>query len=587
MHTISIHKIQMETAVNILQSSYAIAREIRAMVSKMQWAAEERDRVCQRIKSILCLLDQLMEQSHKEMDHQIQKIVKDTNQQLRACIQICEDMEKQNKLMKFMNAYSHSDAIAELEMVLDQAIADLNVALTCFNAAQIRKLGSQLDQAKLEVKRDILHPTAGAYPVKAGTLKPPAKVGQPMVDVEGDQMIISWDDPNNYQESVDGYEVRYDDVHNFILPVPTNKYKSISLGSPKVTPGKVYTIQVRAINGRGPGEWSEHTIARFKTGPPNKPDKPSVKVGTTSAKVTVIIPEPEKCNGAPVNKAIVEYCETDNSCQWNSREKAVCNYDNMVVFEIEELPANTIHLFRIKLANEFGKSQPSEPVQIQTQVPIPGVPTEVRQSTYYTSSLLKIRWEPPLENPAYVDKYVVRYKKKKKEFDRKCEFQEIKTTSKKLSATAKHLKSDTKYIFHVAAFNSLNESCGHIRIEAETRWHKAAKAMLSPLVFAGATVASPLLGTVGGVVVGGTTGGLVGGATGSAIYDKSDTKIGKGTAIGVGVATGVGAGATGAIAGGVGGAVVGTVGAPVIGGVVAHRFIRGSNDYSDQTDEDD
>ena len=55
----------------------------------------------------------------------------------------------------------------------------------------------------------------------------------------------------------------------------------------------------------------------------------------------------------------------------------------------------------------------------------------------------------------------------------------------------------------------------------------------------------------------------------------------------MGVATGVGAGAVGAAVGGVGGAVVGTIGAPVVGGVAAHRFIHGSNDYSDQSDDDD
>ena len=52
------------------------------------------------------------------------------------------------------------------------------------------------------------------------------------------------------------------------------QYKSLHIGPPKIEPGTLYTIQVR---GRGPGEWSEPTIARFKTAPPKRPDKPEIQ----------------------------------------------------------------------------------------------------------------------------------------------------------------------------------------------------------------------------------------------------------------------------------------------------------------------
>lgn len=225
-----------------------------------------------------------------------------------------------------------------------------------------------------EISRNSIYPTAGAYPVSAGTLKPPAKVSRPTVEMEGDQLIISWDDPHNYRGSLSKYELRYDETCNSTLPVPAN-YTSFSLGYPKVTPGRLYTISVRAVNGRGPGEWSDHTIARFKTGPPNKPNEPLLYVDSTSVTATVEIPESDECNGAPVSEVIVEFCETDNSSQWKSERKAVDKNDDVVTLEITELPAGTVHLFRTKLVNEFGTSQPSKSLQINTQMPIPGVPT--------------------------------------------------------------------------------------------------------------------------------------------------------------------------------------------------------------------
>lgn len=569
-------------AAYVLQQTLMVAKELQTMISRMQSATEEIDRVSQRINKILDILNDV--KRSKTDSKPIQRALDDANQQLCACMQLCSDMNAKHKVMKFVNAHSRSVMAVEIGKILDQAINDLTLALTHLNSEEIRKLSDQVKGLETKVERDTMHPTAGAYPIHKGTLKPPVKVNKPKVDIEGDQMIISWNDPNNHTRSLSGYELRYDDIRGLILPVAAD-CKSYSLGYPKVTPGKLYTIQVRAVNGKGPGPWSENAIARFKTGPPNKPKQPTVSVDVTSVTVSILIPEPDKCNGAYIKEAIVEYCELENSSQWISSEKSVSKNDAIATFKITGLPANTLHLFRVKLVNEFGTSQPSNSVKLRTQIPIPGVATEIRQSTFCTSSLLKIRWKPPNEHPKYANKYIVRYKKKKKEFDRRHEFEVIET--KKLSATARNLKADTTYVFYVSAHNSLGESCGNVaRIEAKTKWHKAAKGLLSPFVFAGATLASPFLGTVGGAALGATLGGVAGVEAGEAIYDKSDSKVGKGAGVGVGVATGVGVGAVGVVAGGVGGAVVGTVGAPVTGIAAAHTFVHGTNDYSDQSDDD-
>lgn len=245
-----------------------LAKELHTMINLMQWAAEESRRTCQRINTLITLMQEI-----KTDNREIRKCLNRIRQQLQDCLLHCKSMNEQHKLKKLVMAHSVSAAMKDIEKVVDEAVVNLSVVQGCSASEQTKAVSDQIDSVKACMERDMIHPTAGAYPISAGTLKPPAKVSRPVVDIEGDQMIISWDDPDNYQGSVRGYELRYDDTRGLTLPVPAS-CKSFSLGFPKVIPGKSYTIQVRAINGRGPGDWSEHTITRFKSAPPDKPDKP-------------------------------------------------------------------------------------------------------------------------------------------------------------------------------------------------------------------------------------------------------------------------------------------------------------------------
>uniref|UniRef100_A0A1X7UN77 Fibronectin type-III domain-containing protein n=1 Tax=Amphimedon queenslandica TaxID=400682 RepID=A0A1X7UN77_AMPQE len=338
------------------------------------------------------------------------------------------------------------------------------------------------------------------------------------------------------------------------------KCKSLCIGPPKIEPGILYTIQVRGVNGRGPGEWSKKTITRFKMAPPKRPDKPEVIPSYTDAKISVCIPGLKEANGTPVEKIIVQYCEYDNSGNWESETLTIEKKESQRIHEfiMHGLSPYTRYFFRIILINESGESVPSESVDVTTDVPIPGEPTNIRPSSYFTSDMIKIRWNPPIEYPEFVDHYEVEYKRKKKEFDLSEEYEVMQTT--KLSAKAPNLKSDTWYVFFVKAVNKNGKFGESARVEAETRWKKAAKAVLSPFVFIGGTVGGPVLGAVGGGLIGG---GIVN-------PDNVDTKERS-------VAKGVG--------GAVGGGLLGTVGAPLMGAACAHLFVHGSVD-SDQSDDE-
>ena len=110
----------------------------------------------------------------------------------------------------------------------------------------------------------------------------------------------------------------------------------------------------------------------------------------------------------------------------------------------------------------------------------------------------------------------------------------------KLSAKATNLKTNTKYLFRVQAFNDRGESGGFTNSrEGETRVGKAARVAAATGAFFG--------GTIGGPIIGATTGGMA-----AADSNKSKTAA---------VAKGIG--------GGIGGAILGTIGAPVVGGAAA------------------
>lgn len=205
---------------------------------------------------------------------------------------------------------------------------------------------------------------------------------------------------------------------------------------------------------------------------------------------------------------------------------------------------------------------------------VPGPPVNVRSSSKRTSSLIKLRWDPPNENPEAVYRYELQMKRKNRDD------YEFVTYSYKLSAKATGLKSNTSYRFIVISRNKAGKGNFSLEHKEKTRLGKFAVAALTPAVFIGGTVAAPFAGIVGG----GVAGGVLGGASGVAVADSIDNKAGATTA---GITTGVTAGVAGGVAGAVGGGVVGTLGAPVIGGVLARKFVKHGDEYSSQSSEDE
>ena len=273
------------------------------------------------------------------------------DKQLQACSQECEKV----KQMYGWTRPLALDDQKKMETRLDQTIASLTVAVTCYNTKIIQ-----------ETSRDIVyHSKAGVYPITAQAPdSPPAQVHRVKVYIKDDHMTITWN-RNSNRDMLSGYEVRYNDTLNLVVPVPAT-CNSVTLGDPKVTPGHTYTVQVRAVNGRGPGEWSKHRTIYFK-GPPQTPVQPAVRAYHKSAAVFVTIPGLAQCNGDAVCVVIVEYCRT-SSHRWRSMEYDVYEHSagHTIRRWINKLIPNTAYLFRVRLGNNYGDSRPSEAVMTQT-----------------------------------------------------------------------------------------------------------------------------------------------------------------------------------------------------------------------------
>ena len=225
-----------------------------------------------------------------------------------------------------------------------------------------------------EIKSTIVHPEAGVYSGDGKTR--PSKILKPEVglDRHKDLMVVKWKDPN---KEVERYEIRYDDEADSVIAKTPDQCKtdSISCYSIKLGPPK-NTVQVRATNGAGPGEWSDSVLFRFKYGPPNRPSKPTITVLSPTEIARSLSQEDE--NGSRVTLLIVECTEKDsnNNSDWNAKKcnlKGTCENKVMCV---TGLTPDTFYYFRIKMANAAGESKPSESNHIFTTQLVPGPPNQ-------------------------------------------------------------------------------------------------------------------------------------------------------------------------------------------------------------------
>ena len=571
-------------ATDVLKVVWNISREIYDRCQTLSENDEFRQRVQQRIKELERLAEDLKDSGIDELPVSSIESVKTFQESLKTCKRICDNLHSKGILGKFISAPEHKAQLEALEKELEKARSSFQLALHKILLQQNQALKQRMQEDHARIEATVIHPSVGVYQGTGASnkLSRPFPITRPEVTVDGELMVVKWCDDQNPTDSVERYEVQYDDQKDMIVPGKPQDLKisnesnefALSIGPPKIIPGQLYTIQVRAANSQGPSEWSDQSVFRYKKGPPNKPQKPKVTVNSpTEVIVKVNKLEEKDTNGSPVHQCVVEWiADDDNSSEW---ERLTCALDlhrdsDTKKFSIKQLMPDTMYRFKVRMVNEAGESHPSDVSEVLTTQLIPGPPQELRISCKRTDTTIKIRWKPPTTNPQAVDKYEAQLQL----MNNKQPGAEWKTfvtvQHAKLSATADGLKSDTKYQFRVRAINN-KEQDGEFSdyLEAETRFGKFGRGAATVGAFVGATVGGPLMGAVS-----------IGYLAGSSAESGPDSKVGKKVAA---TAAGIG--------GGIGGFLLGTIGAPLFGAVGAAMTYKslegGLGEQSPQSSEDE
>ena len=576
----------ISSVTSVLKVGWTITREIYSRVQTLSENNEFRKRIERNLRELQNIADEITNSGVEKFPASCTSSLEQFQNSLDTCKRVCEALYNKGALGKFFNAKSHAQDLQTLEKELENARSSLQFALTRVLLAQNQSLRQSVEEGNARVEATVIHPSVGVYQGTSSSNKRDKPFAISKVDVslndQRDLMIVKWSDELNSRESVERYEVRYDDENRMIVPGSPEELAAgddsefaLSLGPPKVNPGHIYTVQVRAVNSQGHSEWSEPgRVFRFKNGPPNKPKKPEVIVISPTEVLAMIKRLEEKDeNGSPVNQCVVEYiaAEDSNSPVW---QRLCCKIkqrrDNDVVkLAIKSLDPDSIYRFRVKMVNEVGESQPSDTCEVFTTQLVPGPPQAVRISSKRNDKTIKIRWKPPTLHPQAVEKYLVQMQKYSTKSPQ--DWNDLSTVNcNKLSATARSLETDTRYCFRVKAINNKNQQGDFSDVvEAETRYGKVGRVAAATSAFFGGTLGGPLLGAA--------TLGYVAGASAENGPDSKAGKVAAATAAGIG--------------GGIGGAILGTIGAPFVGGMAAFMAYKGMEgaltDLSPQSSEDE
>ena len=609
-----------DTVVSIAANSVVkivdLALFVKERIDQMKFNDRERKQLLSNVENLQSILKEI-DSSKRPPSHNIQRVLDDIERNLTDCASICGDIDKQTKEKQFLwSAPQNQKEVALLKQQIQNCITLASACISVASHASSQESFKRIEGAAR-------NPSGGVYPVSGSALKPPEKIGKPVCDCEGPNILgVSWTDRSNPPGCrIDFYEILYDEQNGLRIKVDGSTTRCCKIERDSVLsiagPGPVYSIRVRGVNKRGPGDWSEATVCHFEQSLPERPQVPlNFEVDTTTITLKVNKPIEQKL------RILVQYTDSINKSKWttktvdlskleiledkksesdgatkkkkNSATNEKRGVESSVTTTVEKkdgfinfkgkiavqlvlwnLDPDTTYYTRMILQNKSGQSKTSEILPITTYSIPPGRPVGLRASSYRTSNTLKIRWIEPEMNPhqvLLVHHYEVDWGKR--EWRKKCINEPI-TMVKKLSAKFTKLKSNTCFWFRVRAVNRKGRASEYTEeIKIETKMIGGGARRVKAIA---AGVGTGMLMTVLSPVFTGAALGIIAG--GAAVVDVEE-KERKGK---------YAAGAAAGIAAGVGGTALGTIGAPVIGAAMGYgvgKMIM-EEDISDQSDEDE
>ena len=205
------------------------------------------------------------------------------------------------------------------------------------------------------------------------------------------------------------------------------------------------------------GEWSEELTVTTPPGKPNKPQKPIIRLkSSTTATILIQQLQPNDDNGSEITDVIVESKLQDTPLKVT--HFPVEPHGNIKDTHMtKDLPLDCVtcdsfysYHFRVSMKNSVGESEPSDWTIIPTSELIPGPPQDINSDNGMYQ--ITLRWSQPNIHPFAVKTYEVQSGTITGVWHVIAE-----TQSDLLTAAVKNLKPNTKYRFRVRAVNENKE----------------------------------------------------------------------------------------------------------------------------------
>ena len=251
------------------------------------------------------------------------------------------------------------------------------------------------------------------------------------------EITVSWDSPKINPAAVDTYHVEYWErpIQKKSPQIITKQADSTSrsLVIQGLTPKTKYVIRIYAKNREHKNsEFSNQIVVETPIDVPNKPRISSIKV--TSPIIAVISfnkQSPAEENGSPVYAVKVQRF-TKNEGNWNYLQPehplAIADSQNNpeplefplivsqsnpdiceIFINLASLTEEVTASYRIKTINKKGESEPSQQVDLNPDMVIPGKVQSLK-AIEITCSTVKLCWKEPNMNPIVAKLYEIKYK---------------------------------------------------------------------------------------------------------------------------------------------------------------------------------
>ena len=541
-------------------------------IAALKLNGKHQEIICSKIKQLEGTLRHIETTAHDFNDEVTMQKVKEIERDLDKCLAQCERMDRQHLPVKLWNATYDMRELEVINSLLTNSLEVLSIQLTASTYSDGHRNVRHLEAV-------VRNPRAGFYQLDSINLSVPEIVTNVSVKEDSPGVLrVSWTGIASARK----YEVEYDqqnkEYHTFEARQENEhhvNYKCL-LDSTNISfPNKIsYSIRIRAVNGKGPGEWSKCTVGKF-TILPSRPRKPLAIHANSSNSVSLVVEKPpEEDDVKPVTHYVVEYHRVGES-EHGTQEFPIEDLEALTFqgknaykinleWNIDTTPMPTYHV-KISLKNTEGVSEvyqddirtgnipPSEPVKPEDSDPV----------VYTNTSTIILKWNEPKTNVYVLDHYEVHWGKLRN-------ITKIRKT-KNCYAVFRELESWEKYLFKVRAVSRTGIKSEFLEINAETD-SKAGK--VAKIIGAGATggalatVASPFTAVLTGVAAG----------VGAGVLAADSTKD-KGKAAEVAASTAAG------IGGGVAGVAYGLLVTPFV--IVASPFLGTASGIATRIDNEE